>query len=152
MHLITINIVFISFIMDNTAHLDILDNKNMNHDEEADKIHSNKHNLFSTGKLMSLFYFFKWKQGKAFELSNKQVLHWCRWWIINQVDTWQQVFIHPYCSWAISTTYLVFQHKQKCWCVGYYRVNKNNTRTIPVPQSRNMTDVSGIYPSSKKTI
>ena len=38
---------------------------------------------------------------------------------------------------------------RKCWCVGYYRIDKNNTRTIPAPRSRNRTDVSGFYPSSQ---
>ena len=39
---------------------------------------------------------------------------------------------------------------QKCWCVGYYRIDKNNTRTIPIPRSRNETDVSGLYPWSSE--
>ena len=38
---------------------------------------------------------------------------------------------------------------QKCWCVGYYRIDKNNTRKIPVPRSINMYDVSVLYPLSK---
>ena len=35
---------------------------------------------------------------------------------------------------------------QKCWCVGYYWIDKNNTRTFPVPRSRNIIYVSGLYP------
>ena len=39
---------------------------------------------------------------------------------------------------------VVLQH----WCVRYYRIDKNNTRTIPVPRSRSLYDVSGLDPLS----
>ena len=41
---------------------------------------------------------------------------------------------------------------QKRWCVGYYWIDKNNTRKIQVPRSGNINDVSGLYPLQQSLV
>ena len=43
------------------------------------------------------------------------------------------------CIFIFGTSLQLPRTMQKCWCVGYYRIDKNNTRKIPVPRSGNMT-------------
>ena len=44
--------------------------------------------------------------------------------------------------------YKVLSTVQKRWCVGYYRINIEEHKTVPVPRSRDMYDVSDLYPLS----
>ena len=56
--------------------------------------------------------------------------------------------VEIYMTFRVSALYqqsLVIGSYAKCRCVGYYRIDKNKTRTIPVPRSRNINDVSGLY-------
>ena len=50
------------------------------------------------------------------------------------------------CKMSENASYIIRRTVGKCWCVWYYPMDKNNTRTIPVPRRRNMNDVSGLYP------